>query len=92
MLKPDIGLFSARMCRKEPCGRKRISLVDGADTLLVAGSSLTVYSGFRFVRHGRGPLGIPDCKSSTGARRAATTLRTVKIDSRLLADADAVGR
>ncbi|MGY4649897.1 NAD-dependent protein deacetylase [Mycobacterium sp. URHB0021] len=49
MLKPDIVYFGENV-PKYRVGQA-YSLVDGADALLVAGSSLTVYSGYRFVRH-----------------------------------------
>lgn len=48
-LKPNVVFFGENV----PPGRTDAAwqLVDDADALLVAGSSLTVYSGFRFVRH-----------------------------------------
>jgi len=49
MLKPNIVYFG------ESVPKDRVdaayALVDGAEALLVAGSSLTVFSGYRFVRH-----------------------------------------
>ena len=45
---------SVRTCRKT-VWRRRMHLVDDADALLVAGSSLTVFSGYRFVRHAAAP-------------------------------------
>ncbi|AEV74720.1 NAD-dependent protein deacetylase, SIR2 family [Mycolicibacterium rhodesiae NBB3] len=49
MLKPDIVYFGENVPKERV--QQAYSLVDDADALLVAGSSLTVYSGFRFVRH-----------------------------------------
>ena len=59
MLKPDVVFFGENVPKErvELC----YSLVDEAEALLVAGSSLTVMSGLRFVRaaHRRGiPVGI----------------------------------
>jgi NAD-dependent SIR2 family protein deacetylase len=49
MLKPDIIYFGENVPRErvEQC----YAMVDQAEALLVAGSSLTVFSGYRFVRH-----------------------------------------
>lgn len=49
MLKPDIVYFGENVPKDVVA--LAYSLVDGADALLVAGSSLTVFSGLRFVRH-----------------------------------------
>jgi NAD-dependent SIR2 family protein deacetylase len=49
MLKPDIVYFGESVPKDTV--RQSFSLVDNADALLVAGSSLTVFSGYRFVRH-----------------------------------------
>jgi NAD-dependent SIR2 family protein deacetylase len=49
MLKPDIVYFGESVPKERV--EQAYSLVDDADALLVAGSSLTVYSGYRFVRH-----------------------------------------
>jgi NAD-dependent SIR2 family protein deacetylase len=49
MLKPDIVYFGESVPKERVA--QAYSLVDGADALLVAGSSLTVFSGLRFVRH-----------------------------------------
>jgi NAD-dependent SIR2 family protein deacetylase len=54
------------------------SLVDQAETLLVAGSSLTVFSGYRFVRHAAA-LGIPIAIVNRGPTRG-DDLATVKVD------------
>lgn len=49
MLKPDVVFFGESVAK--PVVAEAFSLVDSADVLLVAGSSLTVMSGLRFVRH-----------------------------------------
>ncbi|WP_067990569.1 NAD-dependent protein deacetylase [Nocardia pseudobrasiliensis] len=49
MLKPDIVYFGENV--PKPRVAAAYALVDQADALLVAGSSLTVMSGLRFVRH-----------------------------------------
>ena len=56
-LKPDVVFFGENV----PRGRVEAAfdLVDGADLLLVAGSSLTVMSGLRFVRRARLRRDIP---------------------------------
>ena len=49
MLKPDIVYFGENVPKHRVA--QAFSMVDDADVLLVAGSSLTVFSGLRFVRH-----------------------------------------
>lgn len=49
MLKPDIVYFGENVPKDRVAAS--FALVDEADALLVAGSSLTVMSGLRFVRH-----------------------------------------
>ncbi len=49
VLKPDIVYFGANVPRARVA--EAYAMVDAADVLLVAGSSLTVMSGLRFVRH-----------------------------------------
>jgi NAD-dependent SIR2 family protein deacetylase len=77
MLKPDIVYFGENV----PKARvdEAYSLVDGADALLVAGSSLTVHSGYRFVRHAAA-LGIPIAIINRGRTRG-DDVATVKIDN-----------
>ena len=77
MLKPDIVYFGESV----PKARvdEAYSLVDGAEALLVAGSSLTVYSGYRFVRHAAA-LGIPIAIINRGRTRG-DDVATVKIDN-----------
>lgn len=60
-----------------PVGDIEIALVDDADVLLVAGSSLTVHSGLRFVRHAarRGtPVAIVNRGASRGDEHATLRL------------------
>src|SRR5690242_3034714 len=77
MLKPDIVYFGESVPKDRV--EEAYSLVEGADALLVAGSSLTVYSGYRFVRHAAA-LGIPIAIINRGRTRG-DDLATVKIDS-----------
>ena len=49
MLKPNIVYFGESVAKEVV--DQAYSLVESADVLLVAGSSLTVFSGYRFVRH-----------------------------------------
>jgi NAD-dependent SIR2 family protein deacetylase len=77
MLKPDIVYFGENVPKDRV--DEAYSLVDGADALLVAGSSLTVYSGYRFVRHAAA-LGIPIAIINRGRTRG-DDLSTVKIDN-----------
>ncbi|STZ44569.1 silent information regulator protein Sir2 [Mycolicibacterium gilvum] len=77
MLKPDIVYFGENVPKERV--DEAYSLVDGAEALLVAGSSLTVYSGFRFVRHASAK-GIPVAIINRGHTRG-DDLATVKIDN-----------
>ncbi len=77
MLKPDIVYFGENVPKERV--QQAYSLVDDADALLVAGSSLTVYSGFRFVRHAAA-LGIPVAIINRGRTRG-DDYATVKIDT-----------
>ncbi len=76
MLKPDIVYFGETV-PKDVVARA-YSLVDDAEALLVAGSSLTVFSGYRFVRHAAA-LGIPIALINRGPTRG-DDLATVKVD------------
>ncbi len=49
ILKPDVVFFGESV--PKPRVDEAYRLVDGADALVVAGSSLTVMSGLRFARH-----------------------------------------
>jgi NAD-dependent SIR2 family protein deacetylase len=76
MLKPDIVYFGESV--PKDVVRQALSLVENADALLVAGSSLTVFSGYRFVRHAaahRIPVAIVNRGPTRGDELAA-----VKVD------------
>ncbi|KUI01848.1 NAD-dependent protein deacetylase [Mycobacterium sp. IS-3022] len=77
MLKPDIVYFGESVPKHLVA--QAYSLVDAADALLVAGSSLTVYSGYRFVRHAAA-TGMPIAIVNRGQTRG-DDLATVKIDN-----------
>jgi len=77
MLKPNIVYFGENVPKDRV--DEAYSLVEGTDALLVAGSSLTVYSGFRFVRHAAA-LDMPIAIINRGTTRG-DDLATVKIDS-----------
>jgi NAD-dependent SIR2 family protein deacetylase len=76
MLKPDIVYFGENVPKDRVA--QAYSLVDQAEALLVAGSSLTVFSGYRFVRHAAG-LGMPIAIVNRGRTRG-DDLATVKVD------------
>ncbi|UNX55198.1 NAD-dependent protein deacetylase [Georgenia sp. TF02-10] len=77
MLKPNIVFFGENVPR--PRVAAALELVDEADALLVAGSSLTVLSGLRFVRHAA-RTGRPIVIVNRGTTRG-DDLATVKIDA-----------
>jgi NAD-dependent SIR2 family protein deacetylase len=77
MLKPDIVYFGESVPKERVA--QAYSLVDEADALLVAGSSLTVFSGYRFVRHAAA-RGMPIAIINRGRTRG-DDLATVKIDN-----------
>jgi len=75
MLKPDIVYFGETVPR--PRVDAAYAMVDEGDALLVAGSSLTVQSGLRFVRHAAAagkPIAIINRGTTRGDRYAAVTL------------------
>ena len=77
MLKPDIVFFGDSVAKDVV--EQAYSLVDESDALLVAGSSLTVFSGYRFVRHA-----VARAKPVAIVNRGATRgdpLATVKVDA-----------
>ncbi|HXO79094.1 MAG TPA: NAD-dependent protein deacetylase [Mycobacterium sp.] len=76
MLKPDIVYFGESV--PKDVVRQAFSRVEDADALLVAGSSLTVFSGYRFVRHAAA-RGIPVAIVNRGPTRG-DDLATVKVD------------
>jgi NAD-dependent SIR2 family protein deacetylase len=76
MLKPDIVYFGESVPKNVV--EQAFSLIDAADALLVAGSSLTVFSGYRFVRHAAA-RGIPVAIVNRGPTRG-DDLATIKVD------------
>lgn len=77
MLKPDIVYFGESV--PKIVVEQAYSLIDESDALLVAGSSLTVFSGFRFVRHAAAadkPVAIVNRGPTRGDE-----LATVKVDA-----------
>jgi NAD-dependent SIR2 family protein deacetylase len=76
MLKPNIVYFGESVAKDVV--QQAFSLVEDAETLLVAGSSLTVFSGYRFVRHAVA-LGIPVAIVNRGPTRG-DDLATVKVE------------
>jgi NAD-dependent SIR2 family protein deacetylase len=76
MLKPNIVYFGESVAKDVV--RQAFSIVEEADALLVAGSSLTVFSGYRFVRHAAA-LGIPVAIVNRGLTRG-DDLATVKVE------------
>jgi NAD-dependent SIR2 family protein deacetylase len=77
MLKPDIVYFGESVAK--PVVEQAFSLVDNSDVLLVVGSSLTVFSGYRFVRHAAA-AGIPVAIINRGPTRG-DGVATVKIEA-----------
>ncbi|WP_182114325.1 MULTISPECIES: NAD-dependent protein deacetylase [unclassified Actinotalea] len=67
MLKPDIVYFGENVPKARVA--RAFAMVDAAGALLVAGSSLTVMSGLRFVRHARRVRDIPVVIVNRGATR-----------------------
>lgn len=76
MLKPDIVYFGESVPKDVVA--EAFALVDRSEALLVAGSSLTVFSGYRFVRHAAA-RGIPVAIINRGPTRG-DDLATVKVD------------
>ena len=72
MLKPNIVYFGESVPKDRVA--QAYAMVDEADALLVAGSSLTVFSGYRFVRHAAAPR-HSDRDRQPRATPAATTWR-----------------
>ncbi|GEA84506.1 NAD-dependent protein deacetylase [Cellulomonas gelida] len=75
MLKPDIVYFGETVPRERV--ERAYALVDAGDALLVAGSSLTVQSGLRFVRHAAQagkPVVVVNRGATRGDRYAVVTL------------------
>jgi len=78
-LKPDVVFFGENVPRERV--QRSYDLVDAAATLLVLGSSLTVLSGFRFVRHAARNA-VPVAIVNQGPTRG-DQLATVRIDAPL---------
>ena len=76
MLKPNIVYFGESVAKD--IVQQAFSFVEAAGALLVAGSSLTVFSGYRFVRHAAA-LGIPIAIVNRGTTRG-DDLAAVKVD------------
>lgn len=79
VLKPDVVFFGENVPR--PRVDRCYALVGGASSLLVLGSSLTVMSGLRFVRHAR-QVGIPVAIINQGVTRG-DPLADLKCDAPL---------
>lgn len=77
VLKPEIVYFGENVPRERV--ERAYALVDGADALLVAGSSLTVQSGLRFVRRAS-QTDKPIVIVNRGVTRG-DPLATVKVDA-----------
>ncbi|WP_029663383.1 NAD-dependent protein deacetylase [Cellulomonas sp. KRMCY2] len=77
MLKPDIVYFGENVPRARVADA--FAVVDGADALLVAGSSLAVLSGLRFVRHAARSQ-LPVVIVNRGATRG-DELATVRVEA-----------
>ena len=76
MLKPDIVYFGESVPKE--IVDQAYSLIDRSEALLVAGSSLTVFSGYRFVRHAAA-RDIPVAIVNRGRTRG-DDLATVKVN------------
>jgi NAD-dependent SIR2 family protein deacetylase len=76
ILKPDIVYFGESVPKARVA--QSYSVVDEAEALLVAGSALTVFSGYRFVRHAAA-RGIPVAVVNRGPTRG-DHLAAVKFD------------
>jgi NAD-dependent SIR2 family protein deacetylase len=77
LLKPAIVYFGENVPKERVA--RAYALVDSADALLVAGSSLTVMSGLRFVRHAA-KAGTPVVIVNRGTTRG-DALATLKVDA-----------
>jgi NAD-dependent SIR2 family protein deacetylase len=88
MLKPDVVFFGENVPRERYAAA--CAALDNADAMLVVGSSLMVYSGFRFARRTR-ENGLPLAILTRGVTRA-DDIATLKLDSDCESTlADAVG-
>lgn len=90
-LKPDVVFFGENVPRARV--EKAYALVDSAEALVVAGSSLTVFSGYRFAKRAHSqdkPLLIVN-RGTTRADPLATMLIDRRVDSFLPLLATALG-
>ncbi|MEM1115693.1 MAG: NAD-dependent protein deacetylase [Bacteroidota bacterium] len=90
-LKPDVVFFGESV--PKPRVTRAAALVTEADALLVVGSSLTVYSGYRFVRQAEAegtPVAIVTLGETRGHRHAAVAL-DARLGDALPALADRLG-
>ena len=90
-LKPDVVFFGESV--PKPRVAQASAVVSAADLLLVVGSSLTVYSGYRFVRQAEAegtPVAIVTLGPTRGHRHAAVAL-DARLGEALPALADALG-
>ena len=78
VLKPDVVFFGGNVPAATVAAA--YALVEAAAALLVVGSSLEVYSGYRFVRHAVG-RGLPVAIINQGPTRA-DALASLRIDAR----------
>lgn len=76
MWKPDVVFFGESVPRQR--STDSFTMIDAADALLVAGSSLTVMSGLKYVRHAA-KRGLPVAILNQGQTRA-DEIATVRID------------
>jgi NAD-dependent SIR2 family protein deacetylase len=79
VLKPHVVFFGESVPR--PRVEAAFARVASADALLVLGTSLAVFSGFRFVRRAH-ELGLPIVVVNAGATRARP-LATIEVEARL---------
>ena len=77
VLKPDVVFFGDNV--PKPRVERAFAALDAADALLVAGSSLTVYSGYRFALRAQS-RGIPVAVVNLGEGRA-DAIAAVKVDA-----------
>jgi NAD-dependent SIR2 family protein deacetylase len=88
MLKPDVVFYGDSVPRERVA--TSYALVDAADALLVVGSSLMVYSSFRFCRRAH-ERGIPIAAVNRGVTRADPLL-TLKVEDDCTAVLPALAR
>jgi len=79
VLKPDVVFFGENVPRDRV--EASYALVERAGSLVVLGSSLTVMSGLRFVRHAA-KIGVPVAIVNQGETRG-DSLATIRLDARL---------